>query len=122
VRGKMSKKKVGRAIVNNDLVMDRKKQVLHTDVMHIDGSRFHVMVCEPLNLTLQVYIEKESQSVLGAALKGQLELLYSRGFAPVRVHVDPQRAFYSLTTKFENVTIDVGGVANYVPKVDAKIS
>jgi hypothetical protein len=55
------------------------------------------------------------------ALQGQLELLHSRGFVPTRVHVDPQSAFRSLTTKFENVTIDVGGATDYVPKADAKI-
>jgi hypothetical protein len=60
--------------------MDRKVQVLHTDVMHIDGHKFLITVCEPLCLTLQVYIERESQSMLGMALQGQLELLRSRGF------------------------------------------
>jgi hypothetical protein len=57
----------------------------------------------------------------GMALQGQLTLLPSRGFVPTRVHVDPQSAFQCLTTKFENVTIDVGGATDYVPKADAKI-
>jgi hypothetical protein len=39
----------------------------------------------------------------------------------VRVHIDLQSAFRSLTTKFENVMINVGGLADYVPKADAKI-
>lgn len=102
-------------------LLDRKKQVLYSDAMHIDGRRFLVMVCQPLNLTLQVYIERESPTVLGAALQEHLELLYSRGFVLLRVHVDPQSAFRSLTMKFKNVTIDVGGMADYLPKADAKI-
>jgi len=62
------------------------------------------MVCELLNLTLlQECIEHESQSTLGSTLQGQLELLHSGGFVPVRVHVTPQSAFCSLTTKFEVV-------------------
>ncbi len=121
VHGKLTKKTTGRAIVDNDLIMDRKELVLHTDVMHINGHKFLKTVCEPLCLTLQVYIERESQSVLGMALQGQFELLCSRGFVPTRVYVDPQSAFQSLMTKFENVTFDVGGVTDYVPKADAKI-
>jgi hypothetical protein len=38
---------------------------------------------------------------------------------PVRVYVDPQSALKTLATKFEGVSIDVGGA--FVPKVDAKI-
>jgi hypothetical protein len=89
--------------------------------MHVDGQRFLVTVCEPLQLTIQVAVERESQGVLGPALQGQLELLRSKGFQPTRVYVDPQSALKSLATKFENVEIDVGGAGDYVPKVDAKI-
>jgi hypothetical protein len=52
VRGKLTKQTTGRAIVDSDLIMDRKEQVLHTDVMHIDGHKFLITVCEPLCLTL----------------------------------------------------------------------
>ncbi len=58
---------------------------------------------------------------LGIALQGQLEVLCSRGFVPTRVHVDPQSAFQSLTTQFENVMIDIAGTTDYVPKADARI-
>ncbi len=85
VHGKLTKKTTGRAIVDNDLIIDRKEQVLHTDVMHIDGHKVLITVCEPLCLNLQVYIERESQSMLGMALQGHLELLCSRGFVPTRV-------------------------------------
>jgi hypothetical protein len=70
-----------------------------------------VTVCDPLQLTLQVHIERESHAVLGMALQGQLELLCS----------NPQSALKSLETKFPNVSIDVAGAKDYVPKVDIKI-
>jgi hypothetical protein len=70
---------------------------------------------------MQCPIERETANTLGVALQGQLELLRSRGFVPVRVHTDPQSAFHALTTSFENVVIDVGGAQDFVPVVDAKI-
>jgi hypothetical protein len=118
VHGKMTQKKVGRAVYDDDLIMDKKKQVLYSDLMHIDGHKFLVTVCEPLQLTLQCPIERETATVLGIALQRQLELLRSRGSVPVRVHTDPQSAFRTLTRSFENVVIDPG---DYVPKVDMKI-
>jgi uncharacterized protein VirK/YbjX len=79
VRGKLVKKKASRAVIDDNLILDEKKQTLDTDVMHIDSSKFLVTVCEPLQLTLQCKIEQETQQVLGMALQGQLELLRSRG-------------------------------------------
>ncbi len=121
VRGRMTRKPVKKAIVDDDLKMDEKKQELHSDVMHVDGQRFLVTVCEPLQLTVQVAVQRESQATIGPALQGQLELLRSKGFQPVRVYIDPQSALRSMATKFENIEIDVGGAGDYVPKVDAKI-
>jgi hypothetical protein len=97
-----------------------KKRTLYTDVM-LDGSKFLVTVCKPLQLTLQCKIERETQQVLGMALQGQLELLRSRGFIPTVVHTDPQSAFRTLTSQFPGVVIDVGGAGDNVSKVDAKI-
>jgi hypothetical protein len=121
VRGKMVKKKLSRAVVDDDLVMEEKKQMLYSDVMHVDGVKFSITVCEPLQLTIQCKIERETQGVLGPTLQGQLELLRSRGFIPTMVYTDPQSAFRSLTTQYPGVVIDVGGAGDYVSKVDAKI-
>jgi hypothetical protein len=121
VRGKMVKKKASRAVIDKNLILDEKKQTLYTDIMHIDGSKFLVTVCKPLQLTLQCKIERETQQVLGMALQGQLELLRSRGFIPTVVHTDPQSAFRTLTSQFPGIVIDVGGAGDYVSKVDAKI-
>ncbi|MFN9979926.1 MAG: hypothetical protein ACK53Y_08445, partial [bacterium] len=73
---------------DDDLVMDTKKQVLHTNVMHLDGQNFLLTVCEPLQLILQCPIERETALALGTALQNQIELLRSRGFVPTRVHTD----------------------------------
>jgi hypothetical protein len=59
--------------------------------------------------------------VLGMALQSQLEGYRSRGFQLVRVYVDPQSAFRSLTTKYPGIVIDPSGAGDHVPKVDAKI-
>jgi hypothetical protein len=34
----MVKKKASRAVIDDNLTLDEKKQALYTDVMHIDGS------------------------------------------------------------------------------------
>jgi hypothetical protein len=89
--------------------------------MHLDGQHFMITVCEPLQLVLQRPVERETALVLSSALQNQVELLRSRGFIPVRVHTDPQSAFRTLTTKFENVVIDTGGAGDYIPKADIQI-
>ncbi len=48
VHGKMTKKKVSRTIIDEDLMLDEKRQVLYSDVMHIDSNKFLITVCEPL--------------------------------------------------------------------------
>ena len=78
VRGKMTRKKVSRAVYDDDLIMDEKKQSLFSDVMHVDSCRFLVTVCKPLQLVMQCALERETASALGIALQGQLELLRSR--------------------------------------------
>jgi hypothetical protein len=117
----MTKKKVSRASIDESLILDEKKQVLYSDVMHVDSNKFLITVCEPLQLVMQCRIERESQSELGFALQGQLNLLRSRSFVPMVVHTDPQSAFRALTGSFPEVVIDVGGAGDYVAKVDAKI-
>jgi hypothetical protein len=63
VRGRMTHKKASRAIIEDDLVLAEKRLTLYTDVMHIDGQRFLVTVCDPLQLTLQVCVKWELQNV-----------------------------------------------------------
>jgi hypothetical protein len=62
VRGKMTKKVASRAAIDGNLVLEEKKQSLYSDVMHLDGNKFLITVCEPLQLTLQCKIERERQN------------------------------------------------------------
>ncbi len=114
-------KKVSWAIADEDLMLDEKKRVLYSDVMHIDINKFLITVCEPLQLTIQNRIERETQNELGRALQSQLNLLHSRGFVPTVVHTDPQSAFHALVGQFPEMVIDIGGAGDYISKVDAKI-
>jgi hypothetical protein len=50
VHGMITMKKARRALYYDNLVMDQRKQTLHTDVMHLDGQHFLITVCEPLQL------------------------------------------------------------------------
>jgi len=72
VWGRMTKQAVKRAVVEDDLILKEKNPVLHSNVMHIDRHQILVTICDPLQLTLQVYIERESHTVLGMALQGNL--------------------------------------------------
>jgi len=94
---------------------------LYADVMHLEGRMFLVTVADPLNLTIQSYVENEGRMSLGMALQGQLSLLKSRGFEPRIVYTDPHSTFRSMTQEFPGTEIDVGGANDHVAKVDAKI-
>jgi len=48
----MTKKKISRAIIDENLMLDEKRQVLYSDVMHIDSNKFLITICEPLQLTM----------------------------------------------------------------------
>jgi hypothetical protein len=121
VRGKTVKRAISRAVVDDHLVLEQKRQVMYTDIMNLDGQKFLVSLCEPLQLTVQTHIERETQTALGVALQSQLNLVRTRGFYPVHVHCDPQSAFRSITTQFPGVVIDPSGAGDCVPKVDQKI-
>jgi hypothetical protein len=89
--------------------------------MHLEGNMFLVMVADPLNLTLQSYVENEGRMSLGMALQGQLSLLKSRGFQPRVVYTDPHSTFRSMTQEIPGTEIDVSGAYDHVAKVDGKI-
>ncbi len=62
IRGKMMKKKVSQAIMDENLMLDKKRQVLYSNVMHIDSNKFLIPVCKPLLLMIQNCIEREMQN------------------------------------------------------------
>jgi len=121
LRGQMVKKTVARMPVDLTLRHVDKNLRLYTDVMHLDREMFLISAVDPINLTLQSKIERESKQELGLGLQGQLAILRSRDFKPTIVYVDPQSAFRTMTQDFPGVEIDVGGRGYFVAKVDAKI-
>jgi hypothetical protein len=121
IKGKSVKCTVGRMLIDVMLRSTKLKQKLSTDVMEIDGKKFLVTVSDPLHLTLQTAVENESKQVLGMGLQGHLVTLWSRGFEPTIVYVDPHSMFRGMQQDFPGVEVDVGGARDYVPKVDAKI-
>jgi hypothetical protein len=121
VRGQLTKEKVSRSQVDLGLRSTDKNLRLYTDVMHLEGNMFLVTVADPLNLTLQSYVENEGRMSLGMALQGQLSLLKSRGFQPRIVYTDPHSTFRSMTQEFPGTEIDVSGAYDHVAKVDGKI-
>ncbi len=121
VRGKLTKKTVGRVKADPTLRSVSKTLSMYVDVMHVDTKRFMVSVADPLNLTLQSCVASESRQDLGMALQGQLTVLRIRGYVPTVVYTDPQSAFKSITQDFPGIEIDIGGAGDYVAKVDAHI-
>ena len=63
VRGKMTRKTVSRAKLQKELKAENKYQVLYSNVMVIDSQKFLLTVCEPLQLTLQTPVERETVHV-----------------------------------------------------------
>jgi hypothetical protein len=121
IRGKLTKKTVGRILVDPTLRSVSKTLKIYVDVMHVDTKKFLVSVADPLNLTMQSLVHSESRQDLGMALQGQMVVLRNRGYVPTIVYSDPQSAFRSMTQDFPGVEIDVGGAGDYVAKVDARI-
>ena len=121
VRGRMTKKKASRAVIDNAIVMEEKRPALSSNVMHIDGHIFLITTCEPLQLTLQCPLTSESQNQLGLGLQGQLNILQSHGFIPTIIYTDPAKGLTSLVGAFPGVVLDPSGAGDHVGKVDAKI-
>lgn len=68
-------------------------------------------------MLLVICIEGESQNELGLVIQEQLALLFSHAFIPNTAFVDPQRAFFCLTTIFP----DVAFAKDYTSEVDSKM-
>ena len=119
-RGKITKQQATRVRYEPALRNNTKDQVLYTDVMHIDSNMFLISVCEPLQLILQTHVVNESNT-LGTTLQSHIQLLREKSFDVKCVYIDPASAFQALRTQYPGTEIDVGGVRDYVVKVDAKI-
>jgi hypothetical protein len=63
----MTKKRVSQALYDDNLIMNGKKRILHTDVMHIGGHHFLVTICTTA-VDLQCPMKRETGIVLGFTL------------------------------------------------------
>ncbi len=52
VRGKMTKKDVSRALIDEDLKLDDKRQILYSDAMYVKSNKFLITVCKPPQLVI----------------------------------------------------------------------
>ncbi len=121
IRGNLMKKTVGRVPVDLLLCSTEKRHVIHVNVILVDSKKFLISVSDPLNLMKQMEVEREDREVIGLAPQGHLSVFHSRDFMPTIVYVDPHSTFKSITQDYHGIEIDVGGVGDYVVKVDAKI-
>ncbi len=113
VRGKLTKKKVGR--VNFDVALrSQEPQTLWSDVMHIDQQLFFVSVADPMQLILLNHIKSEDAESLGEALQDQLGALREHSHELNMVYVDPASRLMSLRTQFPGVVIDPCGAGDFV--------
>ena len=118
VRGKTTRKKVSRAEVDDALKEQRTDQVLYTDVMKVREQAYLVSLVEPMQLVVTSNIDREKTENFGLAIQAQLNLLRSRGFNPVRIHMDPQPALSALVGQFPRKEIDITGAGEHLDKVD----
>jgi hypothetical protein len=122
VRGTMTKQHT-RAFHDFDPAAreQRTQQSLVSDVMFVDRERFLISVSSPLELTIASHLKSLSRNKLGEAMQAQFQLLRSRGFEPVRMLVDPQKALAALRNAFPGIEFDESGAGDHLGKVDAKI-
>jgi hypothetical protein len=122
VRGKLTKKSIFHAVIDSMTIMKEKVQSLHTDVMHEDSHKFLVTVVEALQLMIKVSLVNETADQLSLGLQGHLNLLYTRGFQPTIVYVDPQSGFRAVKNLFPGILMDDGGALDYVPRLKLRLN
>jgi hypothetical protein len=85
------------------------EQVLYTNLMKVQKQAFLVSLVEPLQILIQTMAGHETAESLSKALQSHFGLVSSRGVIPVRVHADPESAFWKMTNAFPGVELDVLG-------------
>jgi hypothetical protein len=120
-KGKGVNRRTPRLNTDDNLKTTDVKQQLYTDVMHCDDRKCLVSVAEPLHVTLSTPIDRETTHCLGTALQEHIDTLREKGYNPVRVHSDPQRALETLSVRFPGTEIDTQGAGDHLSIVDNKI-
>jgi hypothetical protein len=122
LRGRTAMKHARRQVTPDSLnEMQITNQELVADVMHIAKEKFLISISSPLELLLIYHIKKQSAQKLGHALQQHVNTLYSRGFEPKCVLVDPHSMLVSLRGGFPGREIDPVGAGNHLDKLDTKI-
>ena len=121
VRGKSTQHKAQREEADDSEKEQRTDQILYSDVMKVKEQSYLITLAEPLFLLIQTRVARETTECLGEALESQMQILRSKGFRPVRVYVEPQRALTALSGKFPGVEIDVSGAGDHLDKLDIRI-
>jgi len=113
--------------VKGDFVpkMTQKTQILHTDVMHIQGACFLISVLEPLGLTFTTHLTGGpiDNTLIFAALKTHLDTAKSENFEVSTIRADGAKALgvalESLTAL--GYTSDLCGPGQHIPIVERKL-
>jgi hypothetical protein len=81
IQGKMTSKKApSRDSIDLGIKEERKMQTLTTDVMHVSGVDFLVLIASQLELVISSHLMSQSKPKLGDSLQSHINLLQSFGF------------------------------------------
>ena len=122
VRGRKTKTKVSRQIVDDQLRAGQQAiQTMYGDIMLVKKKPFLLTLSEPLGLLLVTPVMNTTSEELGRALQEQITTLRSRGFAPRTAYLDAQPGFTALVGNMPGVEIDITGAGDHLDKIDIKI-
>ena len=96
-------------------------QTMYGDVMFVKNQPFLACLTEPLGLFTLMQVDKQTTSVLGAALQSQISTIRSRGFQPSTIYLDPQSGLAPLQGAFPGVEVDISGAGDHMDKIDSAI-
>ena len=120
IKGKTTRETISSKYESADVDPD-KRQVMHSDVMHVRNQRFLISVVSPLELTLVTPIDNEKINTLVTAIKSQLHTLGARGFFIPELKVDPHSSLSGLVSRLDGVHVQTVGAGDHVSKAERKI-
>ena len=106
------KKQLACYMVNEGLKSQRKRQVLKSAVLHINGEQFLMTVARPLKLSIISHLKGMAMEEMAVAMQSQINLVQSKEYACTHIFLDPQGSFVTLQNKFPGVRVDVTGAGD----------
>lgn len=116
MKGSMTKRKKRTILPTTELIDKVKEQILYTDILDFEGSKYLLSISLPLGILLVNMVKDMTANTLYETLKNQISRVGSYGFKILKVIADNQ--FECLTRKFENLVIDTGGSGQNNSNVD----